>query len=516
MAAMTPAAPLRERLPALGRQLAVVSAVLIALLSIPALAYYPGSLWLAVLFCVVSGGLVPLVIVIGRSPFRQVIGIFLALGFWAKFVAHFAIGARLVEPLGRFPFTPAAWDTALLFATAGLAGVWAALLATSRLGPVAPRVSAAPGALAAPEAPASPAARAPSRRIAGPADRRMLMLLAVSAAVALIVFALNYRFAILRIGFVPFVTLPRAIYMPIAFAVTWGVLLWALGLAWWLIERGLLPPKAIMHIAAFEGSAAALSIGSRGQMLLHLIAGALALWHGWRWHGWRLSRRDWIEMTAVLVPLFVATLLLVSVARAVDFSKALTASVPVTKYVPQTPRQAVVTSVPTQLRQLVVLRWVGLDGVLATAGARQYLGLPLLQRALVESPAAGVDALFQRMSGAGRIYARSDKVVFLTIPGPVAFASFGGSPLWSFFILLGLIGCGTLLEYGAGRVTGNPAIAAVIGVALAYLLVQLNFPRTLLVFVIEAVIAVLILAVIGWRLRPPGDGTATDPRHGRG
>ncbi|WP_163278774.1 hypothetical protein, partial [Enterobacter hormaechei] len=42
-----------------------------------------------------------------------------------------------IEPIGQFPGTPDAWNAALATASSGLAGVGAALLATSPLKPAA-------------------------------------------------------------------------------------------------------------------------------------------------------------------------------------------------------------------------------------------------------------------------------------------------------------------------------------------------------------------------------------------
>ena len=351
---------------------------------------------------------------------------------------------------------------------------------------------------------------------------------------------------------------------------SWGILLWVLALAWWLVEQGRLPPKALMHVAAIEGAAAALSMGSRAQMLLHVVAAGLALWHGLRWRGWRIPVRGWIEIAAVSIPLFAGTLLLVQLDRSVAFARALRAAPPTTasahaagrgaagaagpardgatsageqaggtaseslladepaagRTVPGRPVRVrppgavgygvAIKYLPLHLRRLVIVRWVGLDGVLAITSRERRLGLPLLGRALVESPATGVDALFQRAAGARAIYPRSSKVVFMTIPGPVAFAAFSGSQAWCFAILAFLVTGGALLEYLAARLTANPAVGAVAGVALAYLVVQLNFPRTLLVFAIELMGAVLAIAAIGWFLRRPVAAAPARPPLGPG
>lgn len=490
------------------QRLAAAGAVLIvAGASVPATAHYPGAPWRSLFFCLIAGGLLPLAILIGRSPFRILTAAFLWLGFWAKFVAHFALGAQFNEPIGLFSGSAEAWDRALLMATSGLSGVAVALVLTARLRPTEPKP--------------------PAETSEDLLSRFGVVLLAVSLVPALAFFGFNYVFAILRVGFVPKLALHPYLYVIVAFAVSWGILLWLLGLTWWLVERQKLAPTFLVYIAAAEGSLAALSMGSRVQMLLHVCAGLFALWQGWVWRRWRIPFSGWLRMAAVVAPLFVGALVLVSFDRAVAFAEAAvivqtepslrspageTAKPEIVKASPKTDagplprptdkelRRAIVESnirsIPQEIGSLFLMRWLGLDGVLATVETEHVLGMALLRDAILEQPAAGVDAIFQRMSHS--VYTRLDNFVFMTIPGPVAIAAFSGSALVCFLALAGTVLAGTLFEHLGLRLTANPAVAAVAGVALAYLLVQMNFPRTLFFFTIELVLAFLAIAAIGW------------------
>lgn len=498
----------------LQRWAAAGAVLIVAGASVSATAHYPGTPWRALLFCLIAGGLLPLAILIGRSPFRILTAAFLWLGFWAKFVAHFALGAQFNEPIGLFSGSAEAWDRALLMATAGLSGVAVALVLAARLRPTEPKM-----------------AEETSEDLL---SRFGLVLLAISLLPALALFGFNYVFAILRVGFVPKLALHPYLYVIVAFAVSWGILLWLLGLAWWLIERRRLSPTSLVFIAAVEGSLATLSIGSRVQMLLHVCAGLFVLWQGMLWRRWRIPFSGWLRMTTVIAPLFVAALLLVSYDRAVAFADAAVIVQPEPSRdssggaAPQEaavakpailegrrqpnagelPRaadeelreaavQSNIRSIPHEIGKLFLMRWLGLDGVLATIETDHHaLGVALLRDALLEQPAAGVDAIFQRMSHS--VYTRLDNFVFMTIPGPVAIAAFSGSALVCFLALASTVLTGTLIEHLGLRLTANPAIAAVAGVALAYLLVQMNFPRTLFFFAIELVLAFLAIAAIGW------------------
>ncbi|WP_204302584.1 hypothetical protein, partial [Klebsiella pneumoniae] len=64
---------------------------------------------------------------------------------------------------------------------------------------------------------------------------------------------------------------------------------------------------------------------------------------------------------------------------------------------------------------------------------------------------------------------------------------YGGSLTLCFLVLAVLVLLGTFIEYATDRLTGNPAAANLAGVALSYLIVQMNFPRTLFFFVLELV-----------------------------
>ena len=65
-----PAAVRRRLVDADRRTAALAAAVAIAALSVPAVVAYPGATWRGLLFCAVAGGLVPLALVIGQSPYR--------------------------------------------------------------------------------------------------------------------------------------------------------------------------------------------------------------------------------------------------------------------------------------------------------------------------------------------------------------------------------------------------------------------------------------------------------------
>jgi hypothetical protein len=140
-----------------------------------------------------------------------------------------------------------------------------------------------------------------------------------------------------------------------------------------------------------------------------------------------------------------------------------------------------------ELRSLIVMRWIGLEGVLTTASAKSSLGLGLFMRGLIGDPAAGKDGIYQRMSGDR--YGQVEVFTFLTLPGVVGFSSYSGSILVIFGFVFATVLAGHLLEWFAGFTTGNVAACAVSGVSLAYLTVQMGFPWTLIIYGLELALA---------------------------
>lgn len=151
-----------------------------------------------------------------------------------------------------------------------------------------------------------------------------------------------------------------------------------------------------------------------------------------------------------------------------------------------------------ELRSLVVMRWVGLEGVMTTAAEPEQLGGTLLWAGLKEDPAAGTNAIYQRMSGDR--YRNVDYFTFLTLPGPVGIASYSGSPTTIFSLVFLLVLAGHALEWLTASLTKNLAATSVAGVSLAYLVVQMGFPWTLFIYALELALAVTAIALSWWIL----------------
>jgi hypothetical protein len=500
------------------RRVIVAPVVVMIIASLAIMPLYSGSGTAFLLFCFAFTASVA-VCAIGRlSWFQFFLTAFLTLGFWAKLLVHLVNPHTFIEPVGTFHSTPESWDHALLVSAAGMSGV--ALMGI--LVKAFDRRSFIPDVRVA----LSPL----FRRAAWP-------LFWLSTIVAVALFVANYHFAILRIGVNPRVDLPSNLYVIIAFTVSWGAIVWLSALTFWLCLAKQLSVEATICIVAVEGSLAAASMGSRVQMILHVAPVVLALLIWAAKLDLRFSRRGVGLAIAFSLVLFVGSLALVSVDRIITFSSpvefqgrdhavgsgnasSLTASTPTaattdgSRGLPSPTRPApamtsaagqetfrpaayalsrdALRSMVRQVGRLFVDRWVGLEGVLAVS-SHPDLRSGLLEMAARERPEIGVDALYQKIARA--TYGRSDDFTFMTIPGPIAVLFYSGSMIIVTLGMAALFLAGYVTERFADVWLRTPPASAVVGSALAYLVVQLNFPRTLLFFAIEIALALALLGL---------------------
>lgn len=500
------------------------------------------------LFIFVASGtlLLGCAIVLHPSFFVVVLALFLTLGFLIKAVAHLTFGAQLIEPVGDFSGSPAQWDMALRFATAGQFGGVASIILASFV-PSHGRIT--------------PSDASGQRRLGNILFGALALLLVVATCI----YALNFRFAILRIGYPLGIDIHPRVYAMLAFILTWGALLGGLALTQWLIELERLRYGSLILVASFLGFLSSLTMGSRIQFLLYILASVcIVLWR------WRNVQR-WAEIAFALCIagfLFVLSIAVVSIERNYAFQSGhqivvqtpsssivgpppavggtdapqqpapFPPSLPTRNSLPPSPDKPALSS-PTQapippskprqppsplgdtatlatkfdvvtsesrlssvlqeLRSLVLMRWIGLEGVLTTEGAERELGRDLLLRGLTEDPAAGKNGIYQRM--AGDPYGKVEVFTFLTLPGIIGFASYSGSIPLIFGFVFGTILAGHLVEWFACTITGNVAVGAVSGVSLAYLTVQMGFPWTLVIYAVELCLACAGLSVFWFASR---------------
>ncbi|TIM23907.1 MAG: hypothetical protein E5Y74_04015 [Mesorhizobium sp.] len=492
--------PSRANVP--GNAILLGVALLVASMGFVLLATYPGQSKLILLWFYASGCAAVFIPLWRPSSFFVfLLSSFLFVGFIAKAVANFVFGIALIEPTSTFRTE---WDQALAFAASGFSGVCAAGLAASFY----------------------PAFKEIRKAVAPPfVSKFVVVAFASLIAVSIGLYWANYSFHIIRIGFPLGININPRLYAVAAFVIAWGALLGGLTLALWLVELRDWSYSVLIYVAVFLGLLASLSMGSRIQLLLYVLAAFAVV---------VLRRRDVRSWVAIAVAMglsgfvFAGSLAVVSLERTFDFSisTAQTQGVPQqpSGVVPQQPTGIGKTLAPSpdssappaatiidkvdavrgdrfalaglyrQLRNLAVMRWVGLEGTMTAAANLDHLGGDLFLHVIKEDPAAGAQAIYQKMSGDR--YGKVQYYTFLTLPGPIGVASLSGSIIVVSVFMFFLTIAGHSIEWLAAWVTQNVASAAVTGVSLAYLLVQMGFPWTLFIYAIELVLSVLFVGAV--------------------
>ncbi|MDM9555277.1 hypothetical protein QU926_16685 [Pseudomonas asiatica] len=533
----------------LGNRFLHVSALLlVAVATLAAAVDYPASLAPLLLNGFLAGLLVRSLLSNRTSFYSFFLLAFLILGCWAKLVLHFILGTQFIEPIGAFDNSSKAWDSAMLALNIAFATLLACQAVASRLQPPAVIHIERPRGLLKPS-----------------------MWLAILLTALLL--AANFKFAILKVGTEPALKLHSYVYVLVSFMIAWGNLILLATLGYWLVQARQMKLETLFYILILEGAVTAVSMGSRAQMILHVAAPfAVYLVHG-RDLVTALRFVQWVKILLVTAVLFVASLLLVSADRLQSFAQArpVVASMAIgeqavsdVKLAPARPStslliapadsaQAVagalapalpqlqlianpVSAAPVyakpvpinlapleetaevkrarwkgmlmELSKLVVDRWVGLEGILAVV-SHENTGWPLFLRSLAERPEAGTQAIYQRMSNAQ--YQAFENFTFMTIPGPLAILLYSDNLAVLAAGLTLLFAAGILAERLASQLVGNVFTRATIGVALAYLVVQTNFPRVQMFFLIELLgfIAGLYLARIIVSAPRTGSGALT-------
>jgi hypothetical protein len=430
-------------------------ALLVAAAISVALTRYPGSASLFLVFNICCVALALAALPRPRAYVYTVLVAFLLLGLWAKTLVHTIWEPKFLEPVGGFGNSPAEWDQALaamIAAALGVLGARGLHLVYGRRRP-APQRSAAPAWFIR--------------------HRRVLWVLTLIAVVA--VNAANLKYAFYQIGVNTKGVLPLRLHVLFAWLVNIGFALWISVLLWW--DYCARPSSLVRAIlAAFcEALVSSVSAFSRILFLVHAGPYWLALLEERR----RLapSRRSITILAACFVLLFVTSVLAVFALRA--------------SYYPSNADLG--RNIKLEIPQLVVQRWIGLEGVLAV-GSLPGRDATLLVSALTESPKAGAESLYQRTARSH--YRANETFTFGSNAGPVAVLLFSGS-----LVAVGL-GMALLMlvllatEEAASRLTGNPFLLGVSGAALANVASQTTFFYLTLIFLLQMWAALVVTGAL--------------------
>ncbi len=320
-----------------------------------------------------------------------------------------------------------------------------------------------------------------------PATRTWLWLGTLLATV--VVAIVNIFYGIHQVGIVPRTILPWPLNALIAWMLNIGSALAIAVLIWWDTAENkniTLPLYAILG-EAFLGT---VSVISRAAFLFHAIPQLLALSRK-REITLRYSQKKILLFLATFVALFLTSIAAVSFLRDYQYaaSKAVRMPMPhletnssgvnsIKSAAPDPTESAEkVPSFRIQLiRQLVVNRWIGLEGVMAVSSYPDKSNV-LLWEMLTESREAGKVSAYQKVSNSG--YQITDtQYQFASMPGISGFLYYSGS-LWLVVWGLAAFAAFTIAsERIVFLLTCNPLLCALYGMTLANTIAQFGMtPR---------------------------------------
>jgi hypothetical protein len=150
---------------------------------------------------------------------------------------------------------------------------------------------------------------------------------------------------------------------------------------------------------------------------------------------------------------------------------------------------------------LFVTRWIGLEGVMASATYPDR-GMALFYDAVREDPKRGAESIYQRV--AGNPYPKIQGFTFLTLPGAMAVLGYSNSLVVVTLGMLALTAFVIGIDIFARRLLDNRFLSATIGVGMANVIVQMNFPYIAAVFMLELFVSIVALwLLVTWSMRRP-------------
>lgn len=389
--------------------------------------------------------------------------IILWLGFWLKAVFHLLIDYPFVEPTGHFNGTKPDWDSVLLIASVGAAGIvlsryiWN-LTFRKKLTLIRQTEYFAPRWYA-------------SYRV--PLWGGLILCL-------LVVATLNISYSFQQVGLVP-----RTILWPLNTVFFWllstGFAMSVSTLLWWEISS---PQKNMnaAYIVLLEASISSISSLSRGLYIFHTIPIAYALLKNKSLL--KLANKKWYAgiATAAFL-LFLLCYPLVNTARDFYYS-----GVPLTNTewlhdehsVFSTATTEMITAT-TKLMKFSVDRWIGLEGLMATY-AIEDKNIQLFITVATEKGQIGKSSIFQEIALSHYRFMDLQKFVFASLPGPISFLYLTGS-YWMVGIGMFLLSFLFLtLELIIAKAFKNPLLSALWGSILATSVAQMGLNVSGLIF----------------------------------
>jgi hypothetical protein len=451
-----------------------------AVVGIAALAapYSPSSESTYWIFNLMMGLMLGLIFVRPYSYAYTFLAVFFCLGFQSKFIIHILFGQPFIEPTGLFNGSVQQWDAALIASASAAAGIFTARIL--HLAYLRYKSNGGNETLVIPWLYIH--------------YRKSLWLLTL---VAILIIAIwNKNAAIYQIGVNPKVALPLHLNVLFAWLINWGFALWLACLVYWEQKYKLKSTWTIPVAVIFEGAAMGISSLSRSAYLFHALAGLIP---------WVIAAgRHRLLLISYGVASFIAVLALtlytVQILRADAFLPTPAAQIVVvdgklTEDTSAMQLQAVANRgyMVGEISTLFFSRWTGLEGILAVSSYPSK-GFQLFKDGLKEDPRRGLDSIYQKIAGSK--YKHSEDFTFLTLAGIASIFYYSDSFTLVFFGMILVALLILFIEVAAKKMTNNPHILSIAGIAMAYTITQTTYPYLSAVFILQLIFTITALAIV--------------------
>jgi len=426
---------------------------------------YPGSKLIFGLFSLVSI-LMLLVAIRTKISYGYIfLSIFLWLGLWFKLAANYLLLGFFPfgEPVGGFDSSPAAWDQVLVVATAACSG----LLFSSF-----PFVIFQMKSVGNQSFSASPAWYAPNR----------IWLWAMAATAIIAIAWINLRLGIHQVGIVPRTILHWPLNAFIGLFLNVGAVTLVSVLVCWDVSLKKSLTSSVLFIFA-EGLVTSVSCFTRAGFVFHALPQLVALYFNGK-----ISESFTPTRYIIILIIFVFLLFLsigsVSSLRDSGYRQSLAVKVnekfPIASestttlgrwYVAKiSPNGSTPSFRILMVHQLIINRWIGLEGIMAISSYPQK-SMGLLLNMFNEKRRYDTVDHYQIISKSG--YQTIDpSFKFATVPGVAGFLFYSNS-VWFVFIGIAIIGVLMVAtEKLAFVLTSNPLLCSIYGVTIANIFAQ--------------------------------------------
>ena len=383
-------------------------------LAVGGLLLYTGSsliyvLFSAVFLCLLVDGLFQRI-----SLAYTFLVIFLWLGFWLKLVVHLCLDYQYLEPIGYFNNTPEEWDSVLTVSTVGVAAVLTTKILLSKYGS-----KHAWGEMAA--------------DFHAPSWYSVLRPWLWSFALIFIIFIaiINSLYGIAQLGPVPLL-LPWPLTGLMAWLLSFGIVAMVLSLVSWdhAIGRGW---GMGLFGVIFEGFISSVTSMSRATYIFHTFPYMIVLYLK-HISLERIKLLTKVAIFLVWILILIFSLSFVTLLRHSDIvsSKGSSDKSIVVKEFNVNSTINVGGLVFQRVSHLVVDRWIGIEGVMATV-AYPEKNIELLKYVLKERRTREKSDIFTSEISQSKFTDRDASIYqYASIPGAIAFFYYTGSLWWVF------------------------------------------------------------------------------------